>query len=148
MGGTTMSGVQQCLQFLRNITLYQANHARKIQFALVDFQLVLSFLINYELNFIHSTCAFLVQVIHETNSDLNSDLNRSEAIILSISFEDTTCQGIRHETETYAAMVLTFKIKLKKDCTKNASVVRLCNISEVVKPNSKMTLLYSKIVVM
>ena len=31
----------------------------------------------------------------------NSDLNKSEAIILSTSFENTTCQGIRHETEAY-----------------------------------------------
>ena len=85
-------------------------------------------------------CAFLVQVIHETN---DKTVTCSEAIILSTSFENTTCQGIRHTT-----MVLPFKIKLKKDCTKNASVVRLCSISEVVKPSSKMTLLYSKIVAM
>ena len=32
---------------------------------------------------------------------LNSDLNKSKAIIMSISFENTTCQGIRQETETY-----------------------------------------------
>ena len=57
-------------------------------------------------------------------------------------------------------MVLPFKIKLKKDCTKNASV-HLCSIdailllgvitseiSEVVKPSSKMILLYSKIAMM
>ena len=45
-------------------------------------------------------------------------------------------------------MLLPFKIKLKKDRNKNAFVVHLCSISEVVKPNSKMTLLYSKIVAM
>ena len=45
-------------------------------------------------------------------------------------------------------MLLPFKIKLKKDCNKNASVVHLYNISEVVKPNSKMTLLYSKVAAM
>ena len=49
--------------------------------------------------------------------------------------------------QKHTTMVLSFKIKLKKDCTKNASVVRLCSISEVVKPSSKMTLLYSKIAV-
>ena len=31
----------------------------------------------------------------------DSDLNKSEAIILSTSFENITCQGIRHEAETY-----------------------------------------------
>ena len=36
-------------------------------------------------------------------------------------------------------MLLPFKIKLKKDCNKNAYVVHLCSISEVVKPNSKIT---------
>ena len=51
-------------------------------------------------------------------------------------------------SQKYTTMTLPFKIKLKKDCTKNASVVHLCSISEVVKPSSKMTLLYSKIVVM
>ena len=45
-------------------------------------------------------------------------------------------------------MLLPFKIKLKKDCYKNASAVHLYNISEVAKPYSKMTLLYSKIVAM
>ena len=45
-------------------------------------------------------------------------------------------------------MLLPFKIKLKKDCNKDASVVHLYNISEVTKPNSKMTLLYSKIAAM
>ena len=46
-------------------------------------------------------------------------------------------------------MVLPFKIKLKKDCTKNASVVQdLCSISEMVKPSSKIKLLYSKIAAM
>ena len=46
-------------------------------------------------------------------------------------------------------MVLPFKIKLKKDCTKNASVVQdLCSISEMVKQSSKITLLYSKIAAM
>ena len=47
----------------------------------------------------------------------------------------------------HTMMVLPFKIKLKKDCTKNTSV-HLCSISEVVKPSSKMTLLYSKIAAM
>ena len=41
-------------------------------------------------------------------------------------------------------MLLPFKIKLKKDCNKDTSAVHLYNISEVIKPNSKMTLLYSK----
>ena len=50
--------------------------------------------------------------------------------------------------QKHTTMVLSFKIKLKKDCTRNASVVRLCSISEVVKPSSKMTLLYSKIAAM
>ena len=50
--------------------------------------------------------------------------------------------------QKHTTMVLLFNIKLKKDCTKYASVVRLCSISEVVKPSSKMTLLYSKIVAM
>ena len=31
----------------------------------------------------------------------NSDLNKSEAITLSTSFENTTCQDMRHETETH-----------------------------------------------
>ena len=44
-------------------------------------------------------------------------------------------------------MVLPFRIKLKKDCTKNASA-HLCSMSEVVKTSSKMTLLYPKIAVM
>ena len=66
-------------------------------------------------------------------------------MILSTSFENTICQGIRHKTETYH---MPFKIKLKKDCNKNASVVHLCSISEVVKPNSKMTLFYSRIAAM
>ena len=44
-------------------------------------------------------------------------------------------------------MVLPFKIKLKKDCTKDACV-HLCSISEVLKPSSKMTLSYPKIVAM
>ena len=43
-------------------------------------------------------CAFLVQVIHETN---DKTVTCSEAIILSTSFENTTCQGIRHEKGTY-----------------------------------------------
>ena len=50
--------------------------------------------------------------------------------------------------QKHATVVLSFKIKLKKDCTKNAFVGRLYSISEVVKPSSKMTLLYSKIVAM
>ena len=50
--------------------------------------------------------------------------------------------------QKHTTMVLPLKIKLKKDCTKNASVVRLCSISEVVKPSSKMALLYSKIAAM
>ena len=45
-------------------------------------------------------------------------------------------------------MAVPFKIRLKKDCTKNASMVHLCSISEVLKPSSKMTLLYSKIAAM
>ena len=49
--------------------------------------------------------------------------------------------------QKHTAMLLPFKIKLKKYCNKNASVVHLCSISEVVKPSSKMTLLYSKIAV-
>ena len=50
--------------------------------------------------------------------------------------------------QKHTTVVLSFKIKLKKDCTKNAFVGRLYSISEVVKPSSKMTLLYSKIVAM
>ena len=45
---------------------------------------------------------------------------------------------MRHEHTT---MVLHFKIKLKKDFTKNASM-HLCSISEVAKPSSKMTLIF------
>ena len=44
-------------------------------------------------------------------------------------------------------MVLSLKIKLKKDCTRNACV-HLCSITEMVKPSSKMTLLYPKIAMM
>ena len=44
-------------------------------------------------------------------------------------------------------MVLPSRIKLKKDCTKNACV-HPCSISELVKPSSKMTLLYPKIAAM
>ena len=51
-------------------------------------------------------------------------------------------------SQKYTTMILPFKIKLKKDCTKNAFLVHLCSISEVVKPSSKMTLLYSKIAAM
>ena len=50
--------------------------------------------------------------------------------------------------QTHTTMMLPFNIKLKKDCTKYVSVVRLCSMSEVVKPSSKMTLLYSKIAAM
>ena len=50
--------------------------------------------------------------------------------------------------QKHTTMLLPFKIKLKKDCNKNGSVVHLYNISEVVKPNSKITLLYSKIAAM
>ena len=50
--------------------------------------------------------------------------------------------------QKHATKVQPFKIKLKKDCTKTTSVVRLCSISEVVKPSSNMTLLYSKIAAM
>ena len=39
--------------------------------------------------------------------------------------------------------VLPFRIKLKKDCTKNA-YVHLYYIAEVAKPSSKMTLWYPK----
>ena len=44
-------------------------------------------------------------------------------------------------------MILPFRIKLKKYCCKNACV-DLSSISEVVKPGSKMTLLYPKIAAM
>ena len=44
-------------------------------------------------------------------------------------------------------MVLPSRIKLKKDCTKNACV-HPCSISELVKPSRKMTLLYPKIAAM
>ena len=50
--------------------------------------------------------------------------------------------------QKHTTMVVPFKIRLKKDCTKNASMVHLCSISEVVKASSKMTLLYSKIAAM
>ena len=46
--------------------------------------------------------------------------------------------------EELTTMVLPFKIKLKKGHTKN-TFVHLCSISEVIKPTSKMTLLYPKI---
>ena len=66
--------------------------------------------------------------------------------MLFISFENTTCQAIKAlgMRQKHTTMVLSFKIKLKKYCTKNASMVRLCSISEVVKPSSKRTLSYSK----
>ena len=57
----------------------------------------------------------------------------SEAIILSTSFENNTCQGIRHEIE-HTTMVLPFRIKLKKVCTKNASV-HLWSMSSSGKTN-------------
>ena len=49
--------------------------------------------------------------------------------------------------QEHTILVLPFKIKLKKDSTKNACV-NLCSISEVVKSSGKMTLLYPKIVAM
>ena len=51
---------------------------------------------------------------------------------------------MRHEQTT---TVLPFRIKLKKDCTKNA-YVHLCSIAEVAKPSNKMILGYPKIAAM
>ena len=70
----------------------------------------------------------------------------SEAIILSTSFENNTCQGIRHERnipQWYCLSELNWrKFVLKM----HLSIYGACPV--VVKPTSKMTLLYSKIAVM
>ena len=42
--------------------------------------------------------------------------------------------------QEHTIMVLSFRIKLKKDCTKNACA-HLCSIWEVVKPSSKMRII-------
>ena len=41
--------------------------------------------------------------------------------------------------QEHATMVLPFRTKLKKGCTKNP-FVNLCSIEEVAKPGTKMTL--------
>ena len=42
--------------------------------------------------------------------------------------------------QEHTTMVLSFRIKFKKDCTKNACA-HLCSIWEVVKPSSKMRII-------
>ena len=85
----------------------------------------------------------LAQVIHEQNSYPN----RIEVIILSTSFENTTCQVAWDMGQEHATMTLPFRIKLKKSCTKTVCVHLFSN-AEVLMPSSKMTLCYSKIAAM
>ena len=74
----------------------------------------------------------------------NSDPNRSEAIILSTGFENTTCQIAWDMGQEHTTMALPFRIKMKKGCTK-VICVHLCSNAEVAKPSSKMTLWCPKI---
>ena len=129
--------------FSQNIYLSYPKYAWKIHFALVDFLLVLSFLINYVLNFIsntyvHSWSYWYVIQMKKHWPKLKWSYNAVHQfwkIVLPKTW------GTEQEHTT---MVLPFRIKLKKGCTKNPCV-NLCNTEEVAKPGIKMTLWYWKI---
>ena len=83
------------------------------------------------------SCAFLVQVIHETNDKTVTQTEVKKKLLAK-----TLDMGQEHTT-----MALHFRIKLKKGCTKNVCV-HVCSNAELTKPVSKMALWYPKITVM
>ena len=77
----------------------------KIHFALVDFQLVLSLLINYELSFIHKLSFIHNTYVHSWfkwyMKQMIKQWPKQNWSYNTVHQQNTTCQGIRHETETY-----------------------------------------------